>query len=413
MKRLFLAILVLLVSAAAALWFREQAGYVVITAGHYTIETSLFLLVGAIIACFIALYALVGVVRRVWGAPRGVKRWWTGRRSGKVRDRMVRGLIRLNEGEFAEAERLLLQDVERSDAPLLNYLGAALAAHRRADNAERDRYLALADKADPTAALSVGLLQAQLQIEDRQWEMAFATLNYLHGRYPKHPRILLLLSRTCAALGEWRRMLEILPALRKQNAITDDEADGLEQRAAVGILGQSTREGSQKLQSAWDSLPKRLRKNADVMLAYIDALLENPETHAGAETQIRNQLKQEWDARLVDRYGRIEGAPAEAAFAQAEAWLKDRPEDPTLLIAAGRLALASRVWGRARSYLEAGTARGGEPEALFLLAGLLDRLGEPEEAGQYYRRAAQAAGELTAPKILEEVHPNSPAKAEG
>lgn len=412
MKRLFLFLLVLFASAVIALWFHEQAGYVLISAGDLTMETSLFFAVGVLVVVVVALLLVTGIVRRVGAMPRGMRRWLADRRAGRSRDQLVRGLARLAEGDYQEAERLLIRAVDRSETSVLHYLSAAWAAHRAGADGRRDSYLAMADKADPDAQLAIGLLQAQLYLEDEQWETAFATLNLLQERYPRNPRVLEMLARACEVLGEAERLLDLLPRLRRHADMDSERLNALALTAATGVLEQARRRGREALERAWEKLPRALQEDPEVLLAYVDGMLELAPGSEQLEKRLRLALRKDWDTRIIERYGRLEMDDPERAFNLAEGWLREHPEDPALLLAVGRLAIRSSLWGRARSYLEASVSRQPSAEAFYLLADLLEHLGERDAARRAYRRAAEHAGGFRALPELDGVRRQEPAVAE-
>ena len=70
-------------------------------------------------------------------------------------------------------------------------------------------------------------------------------------------------------------------------------------------------------------------------------------------------------------------------------WQGERPEDPQLLAALGRLCAHAELWGKSESYLEASLAFEESRATHLELARLLDRHGRGEEAQKHYRRAAE------------------------
>lgn len=390
MRKLITALVILLLSVAAALWLQQQGGLVIISAGGWTLQTSLLMFVIIVVGALVALYLLSAIVRALLGIAPGVAEWRQHRRERKVRRHFTSGLLRLAEGRGADAEKLLTKDVNHSDTPLLHYLGAAIAAQREGSYEKRDEYLAAADKASPNASLAVGLMQAQLQIESRQWEQALATLSYLHENSPNHPRVLALLIRACEALDEWERIDMLLPAARRQHAIDDAEARRLERAVALHRLNRAAQQDPGALETTWNSLAKPLRQDPELLRSYVDGLAVN-ERGDDAERILRAQIGKEYDPQLVRRYGALEVSAPEKALSQVEKWLQDRPEDPVLLQAAGRLALQAKVWGRARSYLEAAAARLPDTVTLHLLGSLLEQMGETDAARERYRAALEQA----------------------
>ena len=389
MRKLIAALLILLLSVAAALALHRLGGLVIITLGDWTLQTSVLFFILVVVAGLALLQAVLALLRNLFGLPGRVGYWRQQRRERKARTHLINGLLRLAEGRDSEAEKLLLKDVDRSEAPLLHYLAAAIAAQHQGSYEQRDNYLARADKTSSKAGLAVGLIQAQLQSESQQWEQALATLNYLNETFPNHPRVQAMLLRACEALDEWNRIDLLLPAARRQRAVSDSELRRLERTAALRRLNQALLAGgADSLDATWNGLSKSVRQDAEVLQVYVDGLVANDRTEQ-AEQLLRSQLTKEYNPQLVQRYGALPVATPYKTLAQVERWLLDRPDDPALLQAAGRLALQANLWGRARSYLEAALARRPDAASFHLLGILLERLGEPDAARERYRQALE------------------------
>lgn len=403
MIRLFLLLAALLLSVMAALWFHHQGGYVMINAGRTTVETSLFLAVAVTLVAALLAYFLLRFLLRLVRTPDSLRRWWHQRRRGGARDRLVRGLLRIMEGRYAEAERSLSRSARSADVPLLHYLCAAFAAHGLGASARRDEYLALADRSDSQARLAVGLVQARFSLEDQQWETAFASLTYLNEKWPRQTRVRELLARVCEPLGEWDRLLSLLPGLRREGHMDEATLARLERVAAIGSLRAAARQDESALTQAWNRLPRSANNDMEVALCYIDCRMQFSTADAEAERLLRQGLHREWRSDWVDRYGRLELADSNGSLRQVESWLKQRPEDAALLLAAGRLAIANGLWGRARSYLEAAVSREPSGEACYLLGSMQERLGESDQALASYRRAAELGAAFHPPVGLRQL----------
>jgi HemY protein len=96
-------------------------------------------------------------------------------------------------------------------------------------------------------------------------------------------------------------------------------------------------------------------------------------------------LNKQWDTELVRLYGRIKSPDAASRLSVAEGWLKAQPKDPELLLTLARLCLQNRLWGKARSYLEASIGILPKVEAYQELGLLLEQLGEPDKALECFR----------------------------
>ncbi len=64
---------------------------------------------------------------------------------------------------------------------------------------------------------------------------------------------------------------------------------------------------------------------------------------------------------------------------------------PELLLLAGRVCLRNKLWGKARSYLEAGVQAAPTPQGYLDLARLCQDTQQPEEALKYYRQGLELA----------------------
>ncbi len=405
MKKLFLILAVLLISVAAALWFHDQTGYVLVHVNGMSVQASLFLAVGALLAGGLALYFLLRLLWALWRGPRDVRGWWRRRRQLVARTRLLRGMRRLAEGDSRGAEQDLARAAPNSETPLIHYLGAAMAAHREGAAPRRDQYLAMADQANPEARLAVGLVQAQLHMEDGQYETGFATLNLLQEQWPRQGRILELLALCCERLGEWDRLLEILPVVQRHARLPQERLRLLERKAARGALEQAAAALDQeRLRRSWARLPRAICQDDAVLEAYVDGLLLCDASSDEAERLLRKALGRAWDTRWLQGLVRLAPRNPSALLSTVEGWLKQHPEDPLLLLVAGKLSLRASLWGQARSFLEAAEQRGAPAEASYLLASLLERLGEEAQACRHYRRGLEAGVGLEPLAELEQVH---------
>ena len=305
---------------------------------------------------------------------------------------MTRGLLEMSEGDWRSAEKRLVRFADRSETPLLNYLAAARAAQLQGAHDRRDRYIRLAHETMPSADVAVSLTQAELQLAAQQLEQALATLKHLRQIAPRHNYVLRLLRRLYEQLEDWEHLRELLPELRKRHV--DDEADleRLERRAHRALLEQAFLANDlDRLDVAWADVPRRMRRDAQLLGDYAGYLQELGED-VRAEKLLRDALRDQWDAGLVETYGLLEIPEPGRQLAFLEKVRVDHPEDPTLLLTLGRLSLRAHLWGKARGYLEACISRNGPPQAFRELGQLLERMQDTDKAIEVYRRGLSATG---------------------
>lgn len=410
MRFLFVTLLVLLAGVSIALILRQDPGYVLISYGQWSVESSLALLLLVIVVTFTVLYYAIRAIKGVVMLPARVRGWQERRRVRKAHSALSRGLLEMAEGRWDSAETTLIKSAPNSDNQLLHYLAAARAAQRQGAPQRRDHYLYLAHKSMPNADVAVGLTQAELQLAHHQMEQALATLTHLRSLAPRHPYVLRMLMKLYRELRDWEHLRDLLPELRKRNVLKDEEARQLELQVYGELLEQAAAKNDPAaLDEAWGSTPKRLRQEETLLLAYVRHLMARGADER-AEPLVREALKRQWSDELVYVYGLLQVSDPNRQLATAEGWLKTHGKNPVLLLTLGRLCLRNRLWGKARVYFESSIGSGPRPETYKELGTLLEQLGEKDAAMDCFRRGMiLAVGDtgrpaLPGPDLSERLH---------
>jgi HemY protein len=390
-KILILIIAVLFLAVLATLFAVEDPGYVLLARAPWSIEMPLTLFVPLMIAAFIVLHVLWRLLRGMWGLPHDVARWRTQRQAAKARQAQIQGLMRLAEANWPKAQNELTSSLQHIDNPLINYLAAACASQAIGDTEKRDEYIAQAQKHSPRNSLAVAMTQAHLYSWTEQYEQALATLSELRAQTPKHKHVLRLLLRTYLALHDWTNLAGLIPDLRKNKVLSAEALEALELQVSRELLMLSLPTGSlDVLKQAWNGIAKSLRQQPSLIAIYAAQLIKQNQMNE-AETLLRDCIRRAWNGELVELYGRVRTDNPEAQLSTAEAWLRDRPEDPSLLLTLGRLSLQNQLWGKARSYLESSLKRRPIAQTYGELAALMGQLGERDKAFDYYRRGLESS----------------------
>ena len=388
MKVGLVIVLALIVGALAAHLVLADNGYVLINFRGYVVETSVPILVLVLVLGYLA----VRVLAHVWRAPRRLGEAWTRARIGYAGKQATKGYIALAEGRLARGERLLTRGARLSETPLLNYLAAARAAQMQGDRDRRDGWLRMACDQEPAAQDAVLLTQAELQLEDGQYAEALNSLNRVRERHPTHAQALKLLGELHHRRKEWQPLAELLPLLRRRGNVASDILDEWSVEAYGNIM-TGVRLDRLALDQVWEEIPRHLRREPRLTLTRARALIGCGSIE-DAEADIRRTLKEDWSEALVNLYGELPTADPAAHLKRIETWLRERPEDPALLLAAGRTSVRHQLWGKARSYLEASLAIRPAPDTYRALGQLMARVGEAQSASRAYERglAMTAAG---------------------
>lgn len=403
MTALLLVLVTLALAVAAALFFMDDPGYVLITLKPWSVEVSLALFVVLLAISFLILYFVIRTLVRMWTTPRHLRESRRRRREGKAQQLRSRGMLELIEGDWSRAEKHLLSYLPYADNQVLNFIGAAHAAHSQGNLDARDTYLQKARDAAPDHVLEIDLTQALLQYRAGEYQQALQTLEPLHKRKPKNAKILGLTVKTCEELGDWQKLMELLPAARKHDALPERELDRLQKLAAVRVLNH-TEPG--RLEHEWKRLPKSEQSDTELLAAYAERQLQQGRMDE-TETLLRKAINRRWEPAWVRLYGRVTSSDLSAQLKTAEQWAAQHPDDPELMLALARICLNHELWGKARSYLEACIGAGGTVEAYQELGRLLEQLDDPDKALAYYRDGLKKAAAPTATSTRQLEHVKS------
>jgi len=393
MRWLFGTIFILLVAVSLSLLAYRDPGYVLIGWGFKTAELSLSYFIILAVLSFVLAYFAIRLLVVGWNMPVAFKGWRQRQKQQRARRDTNKGLVELAQGNWRQAERYLIRHISDSEIPLLNYLSAARAAQKQSASDRRDNYLGLAHQSMHGSEFAVQLTQAELQLVHGQLEQSLATLVQLHSASPKHPHVLFLLARIYEMLRSWGDLKNIIPDLRKHKILAPEQINDLEKvvhRELLTIAMQ--RNKLDDLKASWSLVPKPQRQNLELAMHYTRCLL-TLDAHNDAEQVVRETVKRLWDPQLVYIYGLIQAKDSDKQLATAEGWLKGKENDAVLLLTLGRLCKRNKLWGKARSYLDASIGIQPRSDSYKELGQLMEQLEEPDTAASFFRQGLLLAQE--------------------
>lgn len=394
MKWLLYALVALALSVIVGLLALPDPGYVLLGYGKYSVETTLLTLCGALLVAYILLRLLAGLFH----VPRRIHAWNGKQHLLRDQKRLNQGFIDLIEGNPLRSEHELRRLARESGRPLITYLAAARAAQQQGAVERRDHYLELARDAVPGADIAIELSRAELQMAQGQYGPALKTLSQLHRRVPHHVQVLKQLMQIYQRTGDWQRLRDLLPELRRRSVVSDTDYQAIAVHVYREIMQQAVRERDlPALQQVWRDMPKALHSDNGLNAVYADYLLQ---MHADedAEKVIRSALKRHWDPQLAYLYGNLRDGDAAKQLEIVEGWLQQHPDDDRLLLTAAKLSIRNELWGKAKSYVEASLGRHPGPEGYQLLGLLCEKTEDKALALEAYRKGVKllAAGSTAA-----------------
>jgi HemY protein len=389
---LFLALIVIVFAAgiAAMLLLHPDAGYVLINYGPYVIETTAAALVLSLLLALLVIWLVLKLFGVAIRLPGSVRDALDRRRSDRAQRSFESGLMRLWEGDWTRAESELIKRVGDHRLPHLNYLAAARAAHRLDAPERRDHYLKLAAINSPEHEFTTLLSQADLQRKRGEFEATRATALKLCERNPTHPFAIELLAESYFALGDWAALRALLAEPAARTALVPSRQRTFWLRALAASMDAAVIEASlPKLKGLWDEAGS-YRNDPELRRHYVRGLGRlNADREAAA--LIEQALTTDWDSELALLYGDLHTSDPISQLATVEQWLGQYGVKVELLQVAGRVCLKNRLWGKARSYLEAVIAQAPTPKAYLDLAQLCADTQQPEDAAKFNRFGLELA----------------------
>ena len=228
MKAAFLvliAILLALLAAALAPVFKTDPGMVQIHFLGWTLETSVLVLVLAVLLVWILVWAII----RLWKMPTEAARKM---REQRALGQLEKGLLAFTEGDWQTAERALQKSASSHGRTTARYLAAAQAADGQDAGDRAEYYLEQADTRNRKQKFLVELTRARILMANEQFEEARPILEDLQNQRRKHPQVLEMLSSCYTELGEWEPLVKLLPVMLKANMLDTQKAAALKQQAA-------------------------------------------------------------------------------------------------------------------------------------------------------------------------------------
>jgi HemY protein len=396
-KSLFWLLAVFAAAVALVMLGRIDNGYVLFIYPPYRVEVALLFFGVALLAAFLVLYFLFRLLSHTLSLPAYVRAYRRRRRRERAHAALAAALQAFYEGRYTRAEKEAAVAFDSGPSAGLAALLAARAAHQMREFQRRDLWLERAQGAGRDTQAAVLVSRAELALEDRDFAAARDALRNLQDAGPKQIATTRMLLRAERGAGAWDEVLRLANQLGKRDAIAPAVAEEYKVQATVELLARSAAD-SASFERRWREVDAR-----DQLHPRVAAAAARHATALGlaplAREILDRALSAEWTPQLVALYGELPAQLDEAARAaearerieRAERWLLERNRDAQLLATLGRLCGQAELWGKARSFLEASLSFEESRSAHLELARLAERLGQPDEAQQHYRRAAELA----------------------
>lgn len=384
MKILFIVLLLFLVlSSGLTALIAHDPGYLLLAYGGYTIETSIWIAIAALILIVAALYLLLWLSGLSIRKGLSAGKWFEGRGSRRSARLTNDGLLAYLGGNWKRSEKLLSKSASDSAVPLINYVFASRANQSEGDITKAVSYLEAAEKISPTKDNILLYSKADLLIKSERYDDALAVLEDWQFTSRSEPRKLSLLKDIYLLKQDWSSLGGIIPALYKHKVMSSDDLLELEKDCVVqqfSVLSESNdkEDAFSIVQNIWERLSKKIKEDDSILLAY-SRVLQCLDKSDVAEGCLRAALRKSWSSDLVRVYGLTETEDSGQQLMYAEIWLKKHSGDASLLLALGRIAMRNKLWDKAANYFSQSLTASFSSEASAELLRLSSSLGDLTE----------------------------------
>lgn len=387
MYRLIFLLMVLIASVWAGIKISDDPGFLIFGMRDWSVEMPLWAAVVMVLIILLVLHFIHRFFASIGAGWDAWQDWLKTRRKLKAYNNTNRALISLIEANWKNAEYYSLKGIANSDAPFINYLAAAKAAHELKQYQRRDVYLQKARSAAPQSEVAIGIVQAQLQITQGMISQAFNTLTKLQLTSPNHGMVLKLLERVYIHLADWPALIQLIPRLRKAHVMSEEQINLLERHTYEEMLRHPDNrlKKTSGLRELWAAIPTKMQRDPHVLYAYVNHLRNFTECADEAADLIYAALKKNWNADLVRVYGLLITTHPKKQLAHAENWIKHYGDKAILYLTLARLCMQCQLWGKARSNFEESLQLENNPETAVEYGRFLEQLGESTAALRQYR----------------------------
>lgn len=377
MKRSLLLVLVVIVLAGwLGTLIARDPGYVLVSYDGSSLQTSLWIALGLLAVIVAVVYNGLRLTRFIINSG-GT---WNNRRDDKKKSRAhdltAKGMKLLMEGDFERAQRFLVSGAENNSSPGINFLHAARAADKLDDTEQREAHLRRAAEVDSTIDQAVALVSAEMSAARGQWRKCLSTLSEIKS----NDIVMSLRKRALFELKEWQGLQALLPALKK--SMGKESFLAFEKEIALARITEPG-ESSNALQGIFKNLPRELKKDSDIVLAYCKAVDNDKQ----AEVVLLRAIKENWQAVLLECYGSFGSETLTKRLKQAESWLKHHADDASLQLCLGKLYESQGNIRKARESYEKSIDLQNNKEANENLAGLLAFDGDYAKSNDHLKTA--------------------------
>ena len=275
MLRVLFLMLLLLASLIAGPYLAGKQGYVRIETTGHIIEMSITTLVIFFVLALALVYSIEVVISRFFRLSNNTYSWFSRRKRTKAQKQTLEGLMRMDEGDYSKAEKLIGKNAKHSDEPVLNFIKAAEAAQQRGDEFSANRYLMEATEIAGSDSLVLEIARTRILLQQNKLPAARSSVDSLLLMAGKNKEVLKLAVEIYLKSKAYQALDNILEQIEKSGLYASQEFVALQTQVEDGLLDEKmNEEGVDGLLDWWDEQSRKRRNDSRIKLALITRLID-------------------------------------------------------------------------------------------------------------------------------------------
>ena len=299
MLRVLFLMLLVLAGLILGPYIAGNQGYVRIETATKVFEMSFVMLVIFFAVALGAIYLLEWVITRFIRLSKGSYQWFGTRKRKKAQKQTIEGLMKMSEGDYAKAEKLISKNAKHSDEPVFNFIKAAEAAQQKGDDLHANKYLLEASRIAGPNSVAVELARSRILLLQGKLPAARSAIDSLLVLAPNNIDALRLAIDIYQKSKAYKALDAILDRIGQRSFLSADDFESLEQQAIDGLLDEILAEdGQEGLLNWWENQLGSRRRSVYARVALIKRLLDSDDHQSAADIALET-IKKFQDEQLL------------------------------------------------------------------------------------------------------------------
>ena len=417
MIRVLFLMLLLLAGLIAGPYLSGKQGYVRIETANNIVEMSLTTLVIFFVVSMAVVYSIEAAISRFCRLSNNTYSWFSRRKRVKAQKQTLEGLMRMDEGDYSKAEKLIGKNAKHSDEPVLNFIKAAEAAQQRGDEFSANRYLIQATEIAGTDSLILEIARTRILLQQNKLPAARSSVDSLLIMAGRNKEVLKLAVDIYLKSKAYQALDNILEQVEKSGLYSAEEFETLQRQVEDGLLDEKMNEdGVDGLLDWWDEQPRKRRNDSYVKLALIRRLIDANDHESAYELTLELVKKLDDDdnsplaQELFKQIGRLQPEDNSKLVKVVNKWAKNANLAAQCLAnrALGYLYVRNNDFAKADEVFKNLIANKDqlEPNDITMASYVFEQMGDKAAAQQLREEGLKSA--MSMPNLTTEETPEKP-----